>query len=161
MKEWRLECALRPGRPRRPWTAARTTNMLRQCPLVIAQQLVYYAIAVSTAAQSRVTRTMSGYIVEHNLGPSLGLSDALSPQTEHSWCSQDTQSSRSHSAAATGCSSPCLHHSLGTNRDLNIYIYRFKKKKKIFLSPHDRRQTLRSQTNNSDLKSESHIADLQ
>ena len=43
----------RPGRPRRPWTAAGTTIMLRQCPLAIAQQLVHYAIAVSTAVQSR------------------------------------------------------------------------------------------------------------
>ena len=64
----------------------------------------------------------NGYVVEHNLGPSLGLSNAHSPRTEHSWCSLDTQSSRSHSAAATGCSSPCLHRSLGTKRDLNIQV---------------------------------------
>ena len=43
------------GRPRRPRTAARTMEVLRRCPLAIAQQLVYYAIAVSTA----VTKTMS------------------------------------------------------------------------------------------------------
>ena len=39
----------RPGRPRRPWTAARTMEVLKWCPLAIALQLVYYAIAVSTA----------------------------------------------------------------------------------------------------------------
>ena len=36
-------------RPERPWTAARTMEVLRQCPLAIAQQLVHCAIAVSTA----------------------------------------------------------------------------------------------------------------
>ena len=46
-------------RPRRPWTAARTMEVLRRCPLAIAQQLVYYAVAVSTAVLGRVTRTMS------------------------------------------------------------------------------------------------------
>ena len=34
-------------------------KMLRQCPLATAQQLVYYAVAVSTAVRSRVIRTMS------------------------------------------------------------------------------------------------------
>ena len=29
------------------------------CPLAIAQQLVYHAVAVSTAVRTRVTRTMS------------------------------------------------------------------------------------------------------
>ena len=41
--------AHRPGRPRRPWTAARTMEVLRRCPLAIAQQLVFYATVVSTA----------------------------------------------------------------------------------------------------------------
>ena len=37
-------------RPERPWTAARTTEVLRRCPLAIAQRLVHCAaIAVSTA----------------------------------------------------------------------------------------------------------------
>ena len=36
-------------RPERPWTAARTMEVLRRCPLAIAQRLVHYAIAVSTA----------------------------------------------------------------------------------------------------------------
>ena len=36
-------------RPERPWTAARTTRVLRRCPLAIAQRLVHCAIAVSTA----------------------------------------------------------------------------------------------------------------
>ena len=34
-------------------------RMLRQRPLGIAQQLVYYAIAVPTAVRNRVTKTMS------------------------------------------------------------------------------------------------------
>ena len=33
--EW-LDRVHRPGRPRRPWTAGRTTKVLRQCPLAIA-----------------------------------------------------------------------------------------------------------------------------
>ena len=37
-----------PKRPERPWTAARTMEVLRRCPLAIAQRLVH-AIAVSTA----------------------------------------------------------------------------------------------------------------
>ena len=36
-------------RPERLWTAARTMEVLRQCPLAIAQRLVHCAIAVSTA----------------------------------------------------------------------------------------------------------------
>ena len=36
-------------RPERPWTAARTMEVLRRCPLAIAQRLVHWAIAVSTA----------------------------------------------------------------------------------------------------------------
>ena len=40
------------GRLRMPWTAARTTEMLRQCPLATAQQLLYCATAVSTAVRS-------------------------------------------------------------------------------------------------------------
>ena len=36
-------------RPERPWTAARTMEVLRPCPLAIAQRLVHCAIAVSTA----------------------------------------------------------------------------------------------------------------
>ena len=34
-------------------------EVLRRCPFAIAQQLVYYATAVSTAVLGRVTRTMS------------------------------------------------------------------------------------------------------
>ena len=34
---------------KRPWTAAITMEVLRQCSLVIAQRLVHCAIAVSTA----------------------------------------------------------------------------------------------------------------
>ena len=36
-------------RPERPWTAPRTMEVLRRCPLAIAQRLVHCAIAVSTA----------------------------------------------------------------------------------------------------------------
>ena len=36
-------------RPERPWPAARTMEVLRRCPLAIAQRLVHCAIAVSTA----------------------------------------------------------------------------------------------------------------
>ena len=36
-------------RPQRPWTAARTMEVLRRCPLAIAQRLVHCAVAVSTA----------------------------------------------------------------------------------------------------------------
>ena len=46
-------------RPERPWTTARTMEVLRRCPLAIAQQLVHCTIAVSTAVLDRVTKTMS------------------------------------------------------------------------------------------------------
>ena len=36
-------------RPERPWTTTRTMEVLRWCPLAIAQRLVHCAIAVSTA----------------------------------------------------------------------------------------------------------------
>ena len=38
-----------PKRPERPWTAARTMEVLRRCPLAIAQRLVHSATAVSNA----------------------------------------------------------------------------------------------------------------
>jgi len=46
-------------RPERPWTAARTLEVLRRCPLSIAQRLVHCITAVSTAVLDRVTKTMS------------------------------------------------------------------------------------------------------
>ena len=46
-------------RPERPWTAVRTMEVLRRCPLAIAQRLVHCAIVVSTAVLDRVTKTMS------------------------------------------------------------------------------------------------------
>ena len=46
-------------RPERPWTAARTMEVLRRCPLAIAQRLVHCAIAVPTAVLDRVTKAMS------------------------------------------------------------------------------------------------------
>ena len=46
-------------RPERPWTAARTIQVLRRCPLASAQRLVHCATAVSTAVLDTVTKTMS------------------------------------------------------------------------------------------------------
>ena len=46
-------------RPERPWTAARTMEVLRRCLLAITWQLVHCAIAVSSAVLGRVTRTIS------------------------------------------------------------------------------------------------------
>ena len=50
----------------RPWTAARTMEVLRRCPLVIAQRLVHCATAVSTVVLGRVTRTMSVALLLRN-----------------------------------------------------------------------------------------------
>ena len=53
------------ARPRKPpekldrRDAARTMEVLRRCPLAIAQRLVHCAIALSTAVLDRVTKTMS------------------------------------------------------------------------------------------------------
>ena len=55
----RLDRGNRRKRPERPWTAARTMEVLRRCPLAIAQRLVHCAIALSTAVLDRVTKTMS------------------------------------------------------------------------------------------------------
>ena len=41
-----------------PWTAPRTMEVLRWCPLAIARRLVHCTIAVSTAVLDRVTKTM-------------------------------------------------------------------------------------------------------
>ena len=46
-------------RQERRWTATRTIEVLRRCPLAIAQRLVHCAIAVSTAVLDRLTKTMS------------------------------------------------------------------------------------------------------
>ena len=47
-------------RPERPWTAARTMEVLRRCPLAVAQRPVHCAFAVSAAVLGRVTtRTAS------------------------------------------------------------------------------------------------------
>ena len=43
----------------RPWTAARTMEVLKRCPIAIAQRLVHSAIALSTTVLDRVTKTMS------------------------------------------------------------------------------------------------------
>ena len=45
-------------RPERRWTAARTMEVLRWCPLATAQWLVHCAIALSTAVLDRITKTM-------------------------------------------------------------------------------------------------------
>ena len=68
-------------RPERPWTAARTMEVLRRCPLAIAQRLVHCAIAVSTAVLDRVTKTMSvAQLLTNNLDNSKqNRSNLLSP----------------------------------------------------------------------------------
>ena len=55
-------------RPERPWTAARTMDLLRRCPLAIAAQRlrVHRAVAVSTAVLGGVTRTMSVALLLRN-----------------------------------------------------------------------------------------------
>ena len=68
-------------RPERPWTAARTMEVLRRCPLAIAQRLVHCATAVSTAVLDRVTKTMSvAPLLTNNLDNSKQkMSNLLSP----------------------------------------------------------------------------------
>ena len=65
----------------RPWTATRTMEVLRRCPLTIAQQLVHWAIAVSTAVLDRVIKTMSiALLLTNNLdNPKQKKSNLLSP----------------------------------------------------------------------------------
>ena len=53
-------------RPERPWTAARTMEVLRRCPLAIKKRLVHCAVPVSTAVLDRVTRTMSVALLLRN-----------------------------------------------------------------------------------------------
>ena len=69
-------------RPERPWTAARTMEMLRRCLLAIAQRLVHCAIAVSTAVLGRVTRTMSVALLLRN-NPKQKKSNFRSPAPPH------------------------------------------------------------------------------
>ena len=69
-------------RPERPWIAARTMEVLRRCPLAIAQRLVRHcAIALSTAVLDRVTKTMSvAQLLTNNLDNSKQkTSNLLSP----------------------------------------------------------------------------------
>ena len=44
-------------RPERPWIASRTMEVLRRCPLAIAQRLVHCAVAVSAAVLDNVLCT--------------------------------------------------------------------------------------------------------
>ena len=53
-------------RPERPWTAARTMEVLRPCPLEIARRLMHCAVAVSTAVLGRVTKTISVALLLRN-----------------------------------------------------------------------------------------------
>ena len=55
--------------PERPWTAARTMEVLRRCPLAIAQRLVHCTIAVfQLLCLGRVTKTMSvALLLKNNL----------------------------------------------------------------------------------------------
>ena len=68
-------------RPVRQWTAARTMEVLRRCPLGVAQRLVHCAIAVSTAVLDRVIKTMSvALLLTNNLDNSKQkTSNLLSP----------------------------------------------------------------------------------
>ena len=45
--------------PERPWTAARTMEVLRRCSLAITQRLVHCATALSTAVLDRVTMSVA------------------------------------------------------------------------------------------------------
>ena len=75
-------------RPERPWTAARIMEVLRRCPLAIAQQLVHCAIALSTAVLDRDTKTMSvALLLTNNLDNSKQkTSNLLSPAPPpYSW----------------------------------------------------------------------------
>ena len=54
----RCQPGRQPGRPRAA-VDRRQNNMLRQCPSGIAQRLPHHAIAVPTAMQNTVTKTMS------------------------------------------------------------------------------------------------------
>ena len=75
-------------RPERPWTAARTMEVLKRCPIAIAQRLVHCAIAVSTAVLDRVTTTMSvALLLTNNLDNSKQkMSNLLSPAPPpYSW----------------------------------------------------------------------------
>ena len=58
-REWKARPRKPPEKDRRPWTAARTMEVLRRCPLAIAQRLVHCAIALSTDVLDRITKTMS------------------------------------------------------------------------------------------------------
>ena len=55
-------------RPERPWTAARTMEVLRRCPLAIAQRLVHCAIAVSTAVLDSHKDNVRCTAVDEQLG---------------------------------------------------------------------------------------------
>ena len=85
----RLDRGNRPKkRPERPWTAARTMEVLRRCPLAIAQRLVHCAIALSTAVLDRVTKTISvATLLTNNLDNSKQkMSNLLSPAPPpYSW----------------------------------------------------------------------------
>ena len=56
-------------RPERPWTAPRTMEVLRRCPLAIAQRLVHCATAVSTAVLGQSHKDNVRYtVVDEQLG---------------------------------------------------------------------------------------------
>ena len=63
-------------RPERPWTAAKTMEVLRRCPLAIAQRLVHCAIAVSTAGQSVAVSAAGQSIAVSAAGQSIAVSTA-------------------------------------------------------------------------------------
>ena len=100
---WESEGSTAETARERLWTAARTKEVLRRCPLAIAQWLVHCAIAVSTAVLDRVTKTMSvAPLLTNNLDNlKQKTSNLLSPAPPpYSWSLQSGQiwasSSTSH-----------------------------------------------------------------
>ena len=80
-------------RPERPWTAARTMEVLRRCPLAIAQRLVHCTIAISSAVLDSVTKTMSvALLLMNNLDNSKQKrSNLLSPARDLFWANLRVQ----------------------------------------------------------------------
>ena len=67
-------------RPERPWTTARTMEVLRRCPLAIAQRLVHRTIALSTAVWTESLRLSVAPLLTNNLDNSKQkTSNLLSP----------------------------------------------------------------------------------
>ena len=55
-------------RPERPWTAARTMEVLRRCPLAIALRLVHCAVSTAVLGQSHKDNVSRCTAVDEQLG---------------------------------------------------------------------------------------------